>query len=62
MRMSTVKPKTGRPAAGPDPFLGIRLPALLLKQIQLWSVEHRANSRSKAIRSLVELGLGAKGK
>jgi len=34
---------------------------LLLNQIQLWSVEHRANSRAKAIRSLVELGLGRKG-
>jgi hypothetical protein len=62
MRKSTVKPKRGRPATGRDPFVGIRLPALLLKQIQLWSVKHRANSRSKAIRSLVELGLKAKGK
>ncbi len=63
MRKSiTVKPKRGRPATGRDPFVGIRLPELLLKQIQLWSVEHRAASRSKAIRSLVELGLKAKGK
>ncbi len=63
MRKSiTVKPKRGRPATGRDPFVGIRLPELLLKQIQLWSVEHRADSRSKAIRSLVELGLKAKGK
>ena len=63
MRKSiTVKPKRGRPATGRDPFVGIRLPALLLKEIQLGSVEHRADSRSKAIRSLVELGLKAKGK
>ena len=61
MRKSTVRPKRGRPATGRDPFVGIPLPELLLTQIQLWSVEHRANLRSKAIRSLVELGLGAKG-
>jgi len=58
MRKSiTVKPKRGRPATGRDPFVGIRLPELLLKKIQLWSVEHRADSRS-----LVELELMAKGK
>jgi len=58
MRKSiTVKPKRGRPATGRDPFVGIRLPELLLKEIQLWSVEHRADSRS-----LVELELMAKGK
>jgi len=62
MRKSTGKTEKARPAAERDPFVGIRLPELLLTQIQLWSVEHRANSRSKAIWSLVELGLGAKGK
>jgi hypothetical protein len=56
------KTEKRRPATGRDPFVGIRLPKLLLKQIQLWSAEHRAESRSKAIRNLVELGLKAKGK
>jgi Arc/MetJ-type ribon-helix-helix transcriptional regulator len=52
-----VKPKRGRPATGRDPFVGIRLPAPLIEDIQAWSDKHEAASRSEAIRRLVELGL-----
>jgi hypothetical protein len=55
-----VKPKRGRPATGRDPFVGIRLPAALIEDIQAWSDKHEAASRSEAIRRLVELGLKAK--
>lgn len=55
-----VKPKRGRPATGRDPFVGIRLPAPLLEDIQTWSDKHDAPSRSEAIRRLVELGLTVK--
>ena len=55
-----VKPKRGRPATGRDPFVGIRLPAPLLEDIQAWSDKHDAASRSEAIRRLVELGLTVK--
>jgi hypothetical protein len=56
-----VKPKRGRPSTGGrDPFVGIRLPALLIDQIGAWSDKHEAAYRSEAIRRLVELGLKAK--
>jgi Arc/MetJ-type ribon-helix-helix transcriptional regulator len=55
-----VKPKRGRPATGRDPFVGIRLPAALIEDIQAWSDKHEAASRSEAIRRLVELGLNVK--
>jgi len=55
-----VKPKRGRPATGRDPFVGIRLPAALIEDIQAWSDKHEAASRSEAIRRLVEFGLNVK--
>jgi hypothetical protein len=56
-----VKPKRGRPSTGGrDPFIGIRLPEDLLDEIETWSMEHEAASRSEAIRRLVELGLKVK--
>jgi Arc/MetJ-type ribon-helix-helix transcriptional regulator len=57
-----VKPKRGRPATGKDPFVGIRLPPKLIDEIEKWSGQHDAASRSDAIRRLVELGLKAKEK
>jgi hypothetical protein len=54
----TVKPKKrGRPATGRDPFVGIRLPHGLITEINGWSKKVGAQSRSEAIRRLVELGL-----
>jgi hypothetical protein len=56
-----VKPKRGRPSTGGrDPFVGIRLPAPLIEDIQAWSDKHEVASRSEAIRRLVELGLKVK--
>jgi hypothetical protein len=56
-----VKPKRGRPSTGGrDPFVGIRLPATLIEEIQAWSDKHDAASRSEAIRRLVEIGLKVK--
>ena len=55
-----VKPKRGRPATGRDPFVGVRLPASLINEIQAWSGKNDAASRSEAIRRLVELGLTVK--
>jgi Arc/MetJ-type ribon-helix-helix transcriptional regulator len=49
--------KRGRPATGHDPFVGIRLPEALLEAIKGWSDKHGVNTRSEAIRRLVELGL-----
>jgi Arc/MetJ-type ribon-helix-helix transcriptional regulator len=54
----TVKPKKrGRPATGRDPFVGIRLPPKLISEIDGWAKKAEAQSRSEAIRRLVELGL-----
>ena len=50
----------GRPATGQDPVSAVRLPADLTKQIDLWAEKKGADSRSEAIRRLVELGLKAK--
>jgi hypothetical protein len=54
--------KPGRPATGHDPFVGIRLPQVLIDQIETWSKTNDADSRSSAIRRLVEIGLKAKGR
>src|SRR5712672_102037 len=56
-----VKPKRGRPSTGGrDPFVGIRLPKDLIEEIDAWTVNHESESRSEAIRRLVELGLSVK--
>jgi Arc/MetJ-type ribon-helix-helix transcriptional regulator len=49
--------KKGRPAAGQDRFVGIRLPEPLLAGIAKWTEKNEATSRSEAIRRLVEIGL-----
>jgi hypothetical protein len=55
-----VKPKRGRPATGRDPFVGIRLPAPLIEDIDVWAEKTEAKSRSEAIRRLIEIGLKAR--
>jgi hypothetical protein len=59
-----VKPKKrrGRPATGKDPFVGIRLPASLIAEIESWAASQEVASRSQAIRRLVEIGLKVKSK
>jgi metal-responsive CopG/Arc/MetJ family transcriptional regulator len=61
MSISVTQKKRGRPATGRDPHLTLRLPEELLK-----AVEHHAaatgETRSEAIRRLIEAGLEAKGR
>jgi hypothetical protein len=56
-----VKPKKrgrGRPSTGGrDPLYGLRVPDELMEQVDNWGKEHGAESRSEAIRRLLELGL-----
>jgi hypothetical protein len=59
-KSSAVKPKRGRPATGRDPFVGIRLPAPLIEEIKSWAAANEANSRSEAVRRLIEIGLKVK--
>jgi hypothetical protein len=51
--------KRGRPATGRDPVVPVRLPVDLIKRIDRWGrlQDEVAATRSKAIRSLVELAL-----
>ncbi len=53
-----VKRKPGRPTAiGGGTFVGMRLPAALLKSIDQWAKQNAASGRSDAMRRLLELGL-----
>jgi Arc/MetJ-type ribon-helix-helix transcriptional regulator len=50
--------KRGRPATGQDPVSAIRLSTELTRAIDQWAVRNKAESRSEAIRRLVEMALG----
>ena len=52
--------KRGRPSTGKDPVSAVRLPTDLTEKIDAWAQMNDAESRSEAIRRLVELGLKAK--
>ncbi len=52
--------RRGRPATGQDPVSAVRLPADLTAEIDAWSEKHGSETRSEAIRRLVELGLTVK--
>jgi Arc/MetJ-type ribon-helix-helix transcriptional regulator len=52
--------RRGRPATGQDPVSAVRLPSDLTIEIDNWARKNDADSRSEAIRRLVELGLKAK--
>jgi Arc/MetJ-type ribon-helix-helix transcriptional regulator len=52
--------RRGRPATGQDPVSAVRLPADLTVKIDDWANKKGAESRSEAIRRLVELGLKAR--
>jgi hypothetical protein len=47
----------GRPATGRDPFYGVRVPDEIMVRVDEWGKEHAVESRSEAIRRLLELGL-----
>ena len=52
--------KRGRPATGVDPHVGVRMPPEERKAVEAWaSKQPEKLSLSKAIRSLVQLGLDA---
>jgi hypothetical protein len=53
--------KRGRPPTGRDPVVPVRLPKNLIKNIDSWGARQSepADSRSEAIRRLVELGFSA---
>ena len=53
--------KRGRPATRVDPFVGVRIPARLIATIDQIADQHD-ESRSEAIRRLIELGLTAQKK
>jgi hypothetical protein len=52
--------RRGRPATGQDPVSAVRLPADLTEEIDSWATKNNAETRSEAIRRLVELGLRVK--
>jgi hypothetical protein len=52
--------KRGRPATGRDPVSAVRLPTDLTAEIDAWAEKHGSDTRSEAIRRLVELGLTVK--
>ena len=53
--------RRGRPATGQHPVSAVRLPADLTAEIDAWGEKHGSDTRSEAIRRLVELGLTVRG-
>jgi len=49
----------GRPATGHDPTVAVRLPKQTIAAVDKWSKANAVESRSEAIRRLVERGLAA---
>jgi Arc/MetJ-type ribon-helix-helix transcriptional regulator len=57
-----VKPKKrGRPATGKDPLVGIRIAPELTAKIDEWAQRNAFESRSEAIRHMIELVLAGSG-
>ena len=52
--------RRGRPATGQDPVSAVRLPADLTEEIDSWATKNNAETRSEAIRRLVEIALKIK--
>lgn len=50
--------KKGRPATGTDPMLAGRVPASLIKAVEVWAAKMDV-SKSEAIRRLIQKGLEA---
>jgi len=55
--INKIKRGPGRPPQGP--FVGARLPQGLIDKIDAWAARECDNSRSEAIRRLLERGLAA---
>jgi len=56
------KRSRGRPPTGRDPAVAVRLPARVIKALDRWGKDQAepADTRSEAIRRLIELALKAK--
>jgi len=57
--IKVVPKKRGRPATGNDPVTAIRLSPELRQAVDAWAEKNGAESRSEAIRRLVEQALAA---
>lgn len=60
MSISVTPKKRGRPATGRDPTITVRLPPIVVQQIDDWA-EARGVSRSEAIRAMIMAALEAGG-
>jgi hypothetical protein len=49
--------KRGRPATGKDPLVAFRLPREMIRDLDRWAAQNEANSRSGAIRAVMERGM-----
>jgi hypothetical protein len=54
------KKRRGRPATGRAPHVPLRLPEELLARVDQWAATQGIETRSSAIRHLIELGLERK--
>ena len=57
--ISVKRKKAGRPATGTDPLYGVRFSTPQMLAIEKWAKLNRINSRSEAIRGLIEQSLAA---
>lgn len=55
--IKVIPKKRGRPATGKDPLVALRLPPELIKAVDAWAARNKAQSRSAAIRSMIETAL-----
>jgi hypothetical protein len=53
------KRKRGRPATGRDPAVAVRLPKATIATLDRWAKENAIESRSEALRRLVEGALAS---
>jgi Arc/MetJ-type ribon-helix-helix transcriptional regulator len=49
--------KRGRPATGVDPLVALRFPPSTIEAIDAWQKRNKVESRSEAIRQLIETSL-----
>ena len=59
--ISVKRKKRGRPPTGVDPFVGVRLPSMMIERIDELAVS-QATNRSEVIRGMLEQALDAKKK
>jgi metal-responsive CopG/Arc/MetJ family transcriptional regulator len=57
--ITVIPKKRGRPATGRDPLVALRLPPALTERIDEWAKANGEDSRSEAMRRLLERGLAS---